>query len=210
MPSDLEKNIMTVIYNKINDMIGAGNQLFSMQFPAQPLNPNLYRYDTSDRNSVLTKPFTIAEQEFRLSDQLFDVSPITAGSNGEKLSVVYNTAINNFIPRLKYLAPFFTDRAGLGHWLLEKSGEKDAAGKDLTRIELCNKLYAHYLTEKNDWNERKNIIFDDYKADNDLDGYAKWQSSKGMVETERLNSLYNDVVVRGHLHEVLTILEVTH
>ncbi len=82
--ADREQNIMQLIYNKINDMIGAGNQLFSMQFPAQPLNYRMYQYDTSDRNSILTRPYTVAEQEFRLSDQLFDISPITAGSNGEK------------------------------------------------------------------------------------------------------------------------------
>jgi hypothetical protein len=206
-PKDREANIMTIIYNKINEMIGAGNQLFSMQFPAQPLNPNLYRYNTDDYNSVLTKPFTIAEQEFRLADQLFDVSPITAGSNGEKLSVVYNTTINNFIPKLDYLAPFIKDRAGLGHWLLESSGEKDEKGNDLSRIELCKKLYQAYLEAKNEWNETKNKKFDSLRnIDGGLDEYARWQSSVGMVETEKLNNLYNDVVISGHLHEVLTIL----
>ncbi|MEH2456597.1 hypothetical protein [Nostoc sp.] len=89
-----QEEIMELIYNKINSMIGAGNQLFTMQFPAQPLNYRMYQYDTSSNTSVLTKPFTITENEFRLSDQLFDVSPITAGSNGERLSVVYNTLIN--------------------------------------------------------------------------------------------------------------------
>jgi hypothetical protein len=203
---DRQADIMNLIYNKINSMIGAGNQLFSMQFPAQPLNHRMYEYDTNDRNSVLTRPYTVAEQEFRLSDQLFDVSPITAGSNGEKLSVVYKTMINNFIPQLKYLAPFIRDRAGLGLFLLEDSGEKDGAGKPISRIELCKKLYQEYLEEKNKWNEEKNQKFDEYKDKNDLDGYAKWQSSYAMVRQEELNNLYNDVVVRGHLHEVLTIL----
>ncbi len=202
-----ESNIMTLIYNKINDMIGAGNQLFSMQFPAQPLNPNLYRYDTKDRNSVLTKPFTIAEAEFRLADQLFDISPITAGSNGEKLSIVYSTAINNYIPKLDYLAPFIRDRAGLGHWLLENTDEKDENDEFLTRIELCKKLYQEYLIAKNDWNEEKNKKFDELKnKEGGIDEYAKWQSSYGMVKTEQLNNLYNDVVISGHFHEVLTIL----
>jgi hypothetical protein len=202
-----ESSIMTLIYNKINDMIGAGNQLFSMQFPAQPLNQNMYRYDTKDRNSVLTKPFTIAEAEFRLADQLFDVSPITAGSNGEKLSVVYSTAINNFIPKLDYLAPFIKDRAGLGHWLLENTEEKDEKGDFLSRIELCKKLYQEYLVAKNDWNEEKNKKFDELKLkEGGMDEYAKWQSSYGMVKSEELNNLYNDVIVSGHLHEVLTIL----
>jgi hypothetical protein len=207
MSETRESDIMTLIYNKINDMIGAGNQLFSMQFPAQPLNPDLYRYDTKDRNSVLTKPFTIAEAEFRLADQLFDVSPITAGSNGEKLSIVYNTAINNYIPKLDYLAPFIRDRAGLGHWLLENTNEKDEKGNILTRIDLCKKLYQEYLEAKNAWNEEKNKKFDELKQkDGGMDDYAKWQSSYGMVKTEELNNLYNDVVISGHLHEVLTIL----
>jgi hypothetical protein len=204
---DRESGIMQLIYNKINDLIGAGNQLFSMQFPAQPLNYRMYQYDTSDRNSVLTKPYTISENEFRLCDQLFDVSPITAGSNGEKLSVVYNTLINNFIPQLDYLAPFIRDRAGLGHFLLEDSGEKDENGNSLSRISLCKQLYLLYLEKKNEWNEEKSKKYDELKNQtNGLDEYAKWQSSYAMVKEEELNNLYNQVVVRGHLHEVLTIL----
>jgi hypothetical protein len=202
-----EAGIMELIYNKINDMIGAGNQLFSMQFPAQPLNPNMYRYDVKDRTSVLTRPFIVAEQEFRLADQLFDVSPITAGSNGEKLSVVYNTLINNMIPKLAYLAPFLQERAGLGAWLLEASGKKNEQGESLSRIDLCKKLYSQYLEAKNQWNEDKNKKFEDLRNKiGGADEYAKWQSSYGMVRTEQLNNLYNDVVISGHLHEVLTIL----
>jgi hypothetical protein len=204
---DREQGIMQLIYNKINDMIGAGNQLFSMQFPAQPLNYRMYQYDTTDRNSVLTRPYTVAEQEFRLSDQLFDISPITAGSNGEKLSVVYDTLINNLIPKIDYLVPFIKDRAGLGAFLLEDSGAKDEQNKPLSRIELCKKLYKEYLEEKNRWNEEKNKKFDELKTkENGLDEYAKWQSSYAVVRQEELNNLYNDVVVRGLLHEVLTIL----
>jgi len=207
MTIDREQGIMQLIYNKINDMIGAGNQLFSMQFPAQPLNYRSYQYDTSDRNSVLTRPYTVAEQEFRLSDQLFDISPITAGSNGEKLSVVYDTLINNLIPKIDYLVPFIKDRAGLGAFLLEDSGAKDEQNKPLSRIELCKKLYKEYLEEKNRWNEEKNKKFDELKAkENGLDEYAKWQSSYAVVRQEELNNLYNDVVVRGLLHKVLTIL----
>lgn len=233
-----QEGIMELIYNKINSVLGAGNQLFTMQFPAQPLNYRLYQYDTSNNNSALTKPFSITENEFRLSDQLFDVSPITAGSNGERLSVVYNTLINNFIPKLDYLVPFIRDRAGLGNFLEEDSGEKDANGESLSRIELCKKLYQEYLEAKNAWNESKTRKYDTFKdeytkaqsayesardqnvtgaelnklerAANDKagwsDAYANWLSTEGMVEQEKLNNLYNDVVVRGHLHEVMTIL----
>lgn len=203
---DRQEGIMQLIYNKINDMIGAGNQLFCMQFPAQPLNYRQYQYDTSDRNSVLAKPYSVQEAEFRLSDQLFDVSPITAASNGEKLSIVYHTLVNNYIPQLNHLAPFIKDRAGLGRFLLDDSGEKDEKGKPLSRIELSKNLYKIYLEEKNKWEEEKSAKFKSFKDRNDLDGYAKWQSSYGMVRQEQLNNLYNDAVVRGHLHEVLTLL----
>jgi hypothetical protein len=203
---DRQGQIMQQIYNQINDMIGAGNQLFCMQFPAQPLNYRQYQYDTSDRNSVMTKPYSVQEAEFRLSNELFDISPITAGPTGEKLSVVYNTIINNFIPHLDHLAPFFRERAGLGRFLLEDSGEKHANGQPMSRIELFNKLYKLYLEKKNKWNEEKTKTLKEYEEKNDLDGYAKWLSSYGFVRQEELNNLYNDAVVRGHLHEVFTIL----
>ena len=120
---------------------------------------------------------------------------------------MYDTLINNYIPRIDYLVPFIKDRAGLSTFLIEDSGEQDGNGKPLTRIELCEKLYKEYLEAKNAWNEEKNKKFDDLKTkDNGLDEYAKWQSSFALVRQEELNNLYNDVVVRGLLHEVLTIL----
>lgn len=202
-----EPAIMKLIYSKLNDILGAGSQLFCMQFPAQPLNPRLYSYDTSDRNSVLTRPYTVAEQEFRLSDQLFDASPITAGPNGERLSVVYDTLINNLVPKIDYLVPFLRDRAGLGRFLLESSGETDERGRPISRIELCKQLYNDYLEAKNCWEEEKNTRFEKLRQLKDgLDEYARWLSSFGTVREEELNNRYNDVVVRGHLHEVLTIL----
>ncbi|NHB59551.1 hypothetical protein G9F32_16265 [Acinetobacter sp. 194] len=201
------ESIISQIYEKINTVIGGGeDQLFCMQFPAQPLNKNMYTYDTSDRNSIITKPYSVSEAEFRLSDQMFSLFPITAGSNGEKLSINYSTLLNNLIPKLDYLVPFMKDRASLGRWLLEASGEKNPEGTNLSRIELCKKLYMEYLDAKNKWNEEKERQFQIFKKAQNLDGYAKWQSSTGAVELEKLNNLYNDVVVTGHLHEVLTIL----
>lgn len=63
------------IYSKVNELLGGSkDQLFSMLFPAQPLNYRMYQYDTSSNTSLLTKPYTIAENEFRLSDQLYSVN----------------------------------------------------------------------------------------------------------------------------------------
>lgn len=206
MSSEQQGKIMNLIYQKVNEMLGAGSQLFCMQFPAQPLNPRQYEYDTSDSNSVLTRPYTVSEAEFRLSDQLFDVSPISQGANGEKLSIVYNTLLNNYLPKLQHLVPFIRDRAGLGSFLLEDSGEKGSKGKPISRMELCKELYCLYLEAKSKWDEDKTKEYEKYKAKGDLDGYAKWLSTVGAVRQEQINNLYNDVIVRGHLHEVLTIL----
>ena len=111
MTNDRQGTIMNLIYQKVNEMLGGGSQLFCMQFPAQPLNYRQYEYDTSGSNSILTRPYSVAEAEFRLSDELFDVSPITQGANGEKLSVVYDTLLNNYLPKLQHLVPFIRDRA---------------------------------------------------------------------------------------------------
>lgn len=204
--------IMGLIYKKINDLLGAGNQLFSMQFPSQPLNYRQYQYDTDDRTSVLTRPYTIAEAEFRLSDQLFDVYPITAGSTGEKLSVVYDTLLNNYVPSLKPLAAYFKDRAGLSQFLRDPV-VSNGDGSHKSRIDLCKELYNQYLQAKLGWEIDKNATFDEIlslSTEEDsgvsLDDYAKWLSSEGPVRQEELNQLYNDAVVKGHLHEVLTIL----
>ncbi len=74
---------------------------------------------------------------------------------GKKLSVVYDTLINNLIPKIDYLIPFIKDRAGLGTFLQEDSGEQDEQGKSLSRIELCKKLYKEYLVEKTNGMKKK-------------------------------------------------------
>lgn len=206
MAGPQKEDVMKRIYNKINSVIGAGDQLFTMTYPGQPLNYRRFVYDTDGRNSVLTKPYTVAEAEFRIADQLFNPVAITAGTNGKKLSTVYNLLINNYVPKVDELAPFFRDRAGLSKFLLQPSGEIDEQGHPISRMKLTNMLYEKYLTAKNEWEKEKNAKFDRMKADSRLDDYAKWMSSEGLVREEQLNNLYNDVVVRGHLHEVMTLL----
>ena len=89
---------------------------------------------------------------------------------------------------------------------MEDSGKKDEQGNSISRIELSKQLYQIYLTKKNEWEKEKAEKFKEFKQNNDLEGYTKWHSSEGMARLEELNSLYNNAVVRGHLHEVLTIL----
>ncbi len=205
--NQIKQSVINQIYQQINNLVGGGEQLFCMMFPGQPLNKHQYQYDTSQNTSILTRPWTVAEAEFRLSDNLFNLSPITQAPNGQKLSVVYETLINNYLPKLTDLAPFFKDRAGLGGFLLEDSGEVDEKNKKpLTRIELCKKLYKEYLDARTLWDGDKETQFKEFNGKNDLDGYARWQSTTAMSREAELDNLYNDVVVRGHLHEIMTIL----
>lgn len=211
-----KQDAIQMIYNQVNEIIGAGDQLFCMMFPGQPLNQKKFDYDTSSFSSVLTKPWLVEEEEFRLSEQLFDLSPIVQATNGKKLSSVYQTLINNYLPKLNELAHYFKDRAGLAGFLLEDSGKKDESGKSLTRIDLCKKLYKEYLVAKNDWEVQKRNKLLKVKADNKnqtkeerdaaLDDYANWHSSEAAVKDAELDNLYNDLVITGHFHEVMTLL----
>lgn len=200
-------DVMNVIYDNVNRLLGAGNQLFVMEFPARPLNAHTYEYNTDDCYSTLTKPYPVQEAEFLLSDQLFDVSPVVQGPNGERLSTVFNTVINNYVPRLEALRSFVHDQKNLREWLMtpvedEVRGER----KTLSRMAMARELYDEFLERRNEWYSVKNQTYEEYKARDDLDGYARWLSSEGLVQEEIVSNFYNDAVVRGHYHEVLTIL----
>ena len=189
-------DVMNLIYNHVNKLLGAGSQLFAMEFPARPLNARDYEYNT------LTKPYTVQEREFLLSDQLYDLSPVVQGTNGERLSTVFNTVINNYVPRLEALKSFVNDQKNLREWLLapvtdEVRGERKTMSRE---------LYDEFLERRNEWYSTKNRVYEEYRARDDLDGYANWLSSEGLVQEEQISNFYNDAVVRGHYHEVLTLL----
>ena len=200
-------DVMNLIYNNVNKLLGAGSQLFAMEFPARPLNARDYEYNTDDCYSTLTKPYTVQEREFLLSDQLYDLSPVVQGTNGERLSTVFNTVINNYVPRLEALKSFVNDQKNLREWLLtpvtdEVRGER----KTLSRMAMARELYDEFLERRNEWYSTKNRVYEEYRAKDDLDGYANWLSSEGLVQEEQISNFYNDAVVRGHYHEVLTLL----
>lgn len=199
--------VMNLIYNNVNKLLGAGSQLFAMEFPARPLNARDYEYDTDDCYSTLTKPYTVQEKEFLLSDQLYDLSPVIQGTNGERLSTVFSTVINNYVPRLEALKSFVNDQKNLREWLLtpvtdEVRGER----KTMSRMAMARELYDEFLERRNEWYSKKNQVYEEYRSKDDLDGYANWLSSEGLVQEEQISNFYNDAVVRGHYHEVLTLL----
>lgn len=87
-----EGNVTSFLYDKLMRVFGEGSQLFTMEMPGRTLNQLDYAYDITDHNtSILSKPYAVAEREFRLCDDLFDVSPVVQGPNGVKLSKTYST-----------------------------------------------------------------------------------------------------------------------
>lgn len=188
LSEDASSVIAELIYEKVNSLLGAGDQLFTMEFPARPLDQNTYKYDTA---------------------------PIVQSGNGEKLSVVYSNLLNYYVPKMDFLKDFVMDKNYLREWLLtevsdvvfDENHKVVSTDTKISRMELCKKLYGMYFEERNKWYKEKNERFNQSKnSENLLEEYAKWVSSEGLVRDEELNNFFNDVVVRGNYHELMTIL----
>ena len=65
---DASSAMIDQIYEKVNNMLGTGNQLFTMEVPAWPLNGATHQYDADSRYSMLIKPVVVQESEAILSN----------------------------------------------------------------------------------------------------------------------------------------------
>lgn len=198
---------MANMYNQLNKLFG-GSQLFVMEYPTRGLNQLDYAYKIEDYNSSsLLKPYVIAENEFRLTDNLMDLSPIVQGTNGKKLSTEYQTVLNNYTPKIDDIAGFITDKMELRMFLLEtitdKIGDQEYT---CSRMEFCQKLYLYYLKQKADWDQEKFEKNKKAVAENTLNEYAAWLSTTAWTKDKELEALFNDAIVRGFYHEIMTIL----
>ncbi|KAF7299383.1 ZnMc domain-containing protein [Mycena indigotica] len=77
------------------------SQQFTLQFPGRFLDQNSYAWNTADAgiNGQFVKPTVVNEAEFRLADQLYDLSDVVGGPNGTNLSIVYEQLLNNLLPK---------------------------------------------------------------------------------------------------------------
>lgn len=115
-----EEDISAMMYSHLSELFGGSNQLFTMEFPGRVLNENDFLYDIKDYNgSTLNKPYSVAENEFFLSDNMVDPYPIVSGPNGKSLSMIYGTAINNFAPKIIDVKEYITDKMELRLFLLQ-------------------------------------------------------------------------------------------
>jgi hypothetical protein len=210
--SDVNKKIVTQLYEKSAELFSSGDpgQIFTMLTPTQPLTYTDYVYEVSNATSILTKPQTVAEREFRLSDQLINPQPITGGPNGKNLSTTYKAILGNYIPKIENLASYMSSRKELSAFL-NKIVTID--GKETSRLDLFNESYTTYTKLKREWVDEKNQrlkkavdIQDDDERAKQLNSFASWLSSAAAVENATLDTAYSAAVAKGYLHEVMAIL----
>ncbi|MDO5559630.1 MAG: hypothetical protein Q4F95_08545 [Oscillospiraceae bacterium] len=202
-----EEQVTMTLYYQLNKLF-SGSQLFVMEYPTRGLNQLDYAYKIEDYNSSsLCKPYVIAENEFNLSDNLMDMAPIVQGMNGKKLSTVYQTAVNNYTPKLDDIKDYVIDKMELRLFLLEKItdmiGDKEYT---CSRMKFCQKLYLYYLEQKVNWDQEKYDKNREANKNSTLDEYAAWLATTAWTKDKELEGLFNDAIVRGFYHEIMTIL----
>ncbi|KAI0061320.1 hypothetical protein BV25DRAFT_1826806 [Artomyces pyxidatus] len=114
------KPFKDLLYEKLDSIFGStGNQYLALQLPTRYLDKSSFAYKTTGIYSNFTKPVVVNEAEFRLTDELFDVAKIVSGPNGKSLSLLYEQALNNLVP--KYQEDKLREqRERIRNWLLTK------------------------------------------------------------------------------------------
>jgi hypothetical protein len=223
-PVMANKAAVDQIYDQLVNLFGQPNQLFCMEFPGRVLDEGTYAYDATDTYSLLTKPATVLEEEFRLSDDLYDVGQIVGGPNGRKLSTQFQAALNQLVPAYIANSDYFKDKEKLRAWLEEPVGaptEKPSDPHDpnppstsgTTRMQLFHDLNQQYLKAKQDWEQQKLDMLNKALAEPAgpqrnmaLEAYAKTVQMQAPVAEAKMDALFADLVTRGYYHEVKTYL----
>ncbi len=228
---DKQKSIMDIIYERINMLFGgtSNKQLFVMEFPGRVLNEAAYAYDCDGHFYNLKKPQTVLEDEFRISNDMYDISvasikpedpdseassaeyaQIIAGPQGLKMSEMYIQSLNTLVPRWDMSKDLIADQAKIRKWLDEEVEDTiDGERVKCSRIELFVKLNERYLNKKADWEWLKNDLLVKGKAkaaedgnNNALENYAKWLANEAPVAQAEIDNYFADLIMRGYYHEV--------
>ena len=203
-----EASMTAMMYYQLNKLFGGGSQLFTMEYPGRSINQLDYAYKIENYNdSAIGKPYIVAENEFKLSDDMMDLAPIVQGPNGKKVSTTYDTAINNLTPKIDDIKDYIIDKMELRIFLMEPItdviGDKEYT---CSRMEFCQKLYLYYIENKAEWDKEKYENNKQYTKDNKIEDYAQWLATTAWTKDKELEQLFNDAIVRGFYHEIMTIL----
>ncbi|KAF5623945.1 uncharacterized protein FTJAE_10492 [Fusarium tjaetaba] len=91
--------LLVNIYDALREKFDPEDKtLFQIQVPTQLLDRSAFHYDGSDSDfTQMTKPSSVAEAEFSLTDGMLDLSNIVGGPNGNKLSEKYDQVLSGLI-----------------------------------------------------------------------------------------------------------------
>ena len=214
------KAIIDQIYETLKNLFGPNsNQALVMEFPGRVLDESTFHFenDHSIYSNVL-KPQVVTENEFRLTDSIFDINLnegdhgyIVGGPSGRKVSLEYELVLSTMIPRFDDFESLFRDRQTMRKWLLEKI-EDDVDGETFhgSRMQFYEKLTKRYEEARSDWESKRIERFKTAKSAKDsreaLDQYAKWMAFNAEPIEANIAALFNDLVVRGHYHEIKRII----
>lgn len=217
-----KKAVIDQIYDQFKELFKPSdeNQVMVMEFPGRVLDESVYHFD-SDKSlySNILKPQVVMEEEFRLTNDIFDVnlsSPnssgyIVGGPSGKNVSTEFNEALSTLIPKFTDFESLFKDRQIMRNWLLEEIkdeiDEKEFKG---SRIAFYDILSQRYETAKSEWEterlKRMEVAESASNRNEALEEYAKWLSFNAGPQEAKLESLFSDLVVRGYYHEIKRIL----
>ncbi|KAK4124081.1 hypothetical protein N657DRAFT_689697 [Parathielavia appendiculata] len=128
---------MQQIFNRLRDYFATGpSEVFQLEWPARVLDKGTYDYIGSDGiDAQQVKPQTVADAEFRLSNDLMTLGNISAGPNGSKLSQVYEQILFNLVPTTSGSNPnlekLHIDQDKINDWLLEEVADWEPPREDL-------------------------------------------------------------------------------
>lgn len=135
------------IYQAINEVIGGTNenQIFCMMSPGTTLNPSDYRYDTEGE-----KPATVAANESRLVNKLFDPCHVTGSDNGRSLPTQFLSALNVLTPKLN---PELARAKNVLRTMLTTKikYDFDDGPVEATFQQIFYRLYEEWVEEKRKW-----------------------------------------------------------
>ncbi|KAF9770138.1 hypothetical protein IL306_012338 [Fusarium sp. DS 682] len=91
--------LLVNIYEALRNRFDSDRQaLFQMQVPAQPAEKSNFNYNGSDSDfAQMSKPSSVPEAEFLLTDGMLDLSNIVGGPNGNRLSKKYDEVLSSRI-----------------------------------------------------------------------------------------------------------------
>ena len=232
-----------VLWEKLNSFFGPSGEadsFLSIQSPTRYLDKDEFAYDLEGIYSNFVKPVVVNEAEFRLTDQLFAASRVVGAPNGRSLSMVYEQALNNLIPKYgdededvrkaredmaKWLLADVADRESLyvnngdlvdrPDSIITKDEAANAARRaasavprKASRMEAAEHFMNTYYNAEIKWKQDKSDIIstamnsDETVRVKKLEAATRLIANTSAARQAKLSFLYNDAVVRGHLHDV--------